>query len=252
MLPEPKGKTRRILIVVEYDGTDYAGFQRQPDVPTIQGELEQALGQLLGEPTHLTAASRTDAGVHALGQVAVFSTDSSIPVENLPRALNNILSPAVSVVGACEVSAGFHPRFDAIGKQYTYRVLNRKVRSPFICRYAWLVTDTLERSAMRAAAEVLVGEHDFAAFCASGSSVRSTVRYLYRLDVDENADLIEFRVAADGFLYMMVRIIVGTLVEVGLGRRTPEDVAAVLASGDRRRAGPTAPPQGLCLVRVDY
>lgn len=105
---------------------------------------------------------------------------------------------------------------------------------------------------MRAAAEVLVGEHDFAAFCASGSSVRSTVRYLYRLDVDENADLIEFRVAADGFLYMMVRIIVGTLVEVGLGRRTPEDVAAVLASGDRRRAGPTAPPQGLCLVRVDY
>lgn len=243
---------RNIVMIVQYDGTDYAGFQRQPDVPTIQGELEDALSRLLGEPVHLRAASRTDAGVHALGQVVSFTTSNPIPTDNLPRALNGMLPTAVSVVSAAEAPAEFHPRFDAIGKQYTYRILNRQVPSPFICRYAWHVPEPLDRAAMEEAAEFLVGEHDFAAFCASGSSVRSTVRNLYRLDLDENADVIEARLAADGFLYMMVRIIIGTLVEVGRGRMYPAAVADILASRDRRRAGPTAPPQGLCLVRVDY
>jgi tRNA pseudouridine38-40 synthase len=252
MAHHQNGKRRHILVVVQYDGTDYAGFQRQPNVPTVQGELEQALERLLGEPVHVVAASRTDAGVHALGQVVTFWTANSMPVENLPGALNALLPQAVSAVEAAEAPEDFHPRFDAIGKQYTYRVLNRKFRSPFICRYAWHVSEPLDADAMRQAAELLVGQHDFAAFCASGGSAGRTLRHLYRLDVDENADILEIRAAADGFLYMMVRIIVGTLVQVGRGQLAPRDVTAILESRDRRNAGPTAPPQGLCLVCVDY
>jgi tRNA pseudouridine38-40 synthase len=245
-------------MVVQYDGTDYAGFQLQPDVPTVQGELEAALGRVLREPVHLTGASRTDAGVHALGQVIAFGTEKAIPLENLARAVNATLPCAGSVVRAEEAQAGFHPRFDAIGKLYTYRVLNRATPSPFLCRYAWHVDEQLDRTAMAEAAEVLVGEHSFSAFCAAdraraqGSEVHSTVRNLYRLDLDAEGDMIELRLGADGFLYMMVRIIVGTLVEVGKGRWSAMDVRAILAGGDRSKAGPTAPPQGLCLVKVDY
>lgn len=239
-------------MVVQYDGTDYAGFQVQPEVPTVQGELEAALGRVLREPVHLTGASRTDAGVHALGQVIAFDTENAIPLENLTRAVNSTLPCAVSVVKTEEAPAEFHPRFDAIGKLYTYRVLNRATPSPFLCRYAWHVEDPLDRAAMAEAAEVLVGEHSFSAFCAAGSEVRSTVRNLYRLDLGGEGDMIELRLGADGFLYMMVRIIVGTLMAVGKGRWSATDVQAILAGGDRNKAGDTAPPQGLCLVKVDY
>lgn len=243
---------RRMLLVVQYDGTGYHGFQRQCGQMTVQERLEQTLEQVLGEAVTVSAAGRTDAGVHAIGQAVAFTTANPIPVPNLVRALNDALPGDMAVAGAEVVPEAFHPRRDALSKLYSYRILNRELPSPFICRYAWHVTEPLDLELMQAAAEKLLGEHDFAAFCASGSSAKSTVRRLSRLDVTREGDLIEIRAEANGFLYMMVRIMVGTLVEVGLGRLSAEEVGWILAGRDRTRAGPTAPPQGLCLVAVSY
>lgn len=243
---------RRMLLIVQYDGTGYHGFQRQAGQMTVQERLEQTLERVLGEPVKITAAGRTDAGVHALGQAVSFTTRNPIPLPNLVRALNDALPVDVAIAGAQVVAERFHPRRDAVSKLYSYRILNRELPSPFICRYAWHVPEPLDLELMQAAAEKLLGEHDFAAFCASGSSVKSTVRRLSRLDLTREGDLIEIRAQADGFLYMMVRIIVGTLVEVGRGRLSVEEVGRILAARDRSRAGPTAPPQGLCLVAVSY
>jgi tRNA pseudouridine38-40 synthase len=239
-------------LLIQYDGTDYAGYQVQPDQPTVQQSLEEALGRLVGEKVSLKAASRTDAGVHALGQVVSFTTENAIPAERVARALNDLLPVSISCVAAEESPETFHPRYDARSKLYTYRILNRPTPSPFICRYAWHLTPALDVGAMRDGAASLLGEHDFAAFCAAGSAVEDTVREISRLDLEADGDLLEMRIAGSGFLYMMVRIIMGTLVEVGLGRMTPGRVAEILAQGDRNQAGPTASPQGLCLVRVDY
>ena len=243
---------RNIKLIVQYDGTDYAGYQVQPDAPTIQGELEAALGRLFKHPVRLQAAGRTDAGVHANGQVVTAQTDTPIPARSVAKALNDTLPVAIAVSGAVEVAAEFQPRYDAVSKLYTYRILNRAEPSPFIGRYAWHLPAELDLERMEQAAARLVGRHDFAAFEAAGSSVQDKVRGLQSLDCDREGDVIEIRARADGFLYMMVRNIVGTLVEVGLGRLEPEAVADILASRDRGQAGPTAPPQGLCLVRVDY
>lgn len=243
---------RRVRLLVQYDGTDYAGFQVQPDRRTVQQELETCLGRLTGERVRVTAASRTDAGVHALGQVVAFNTTSTIPAERIPRALNDLLPAAVSCVAAEDCPWGFHPRFDARGKLYTYRVLNRSTRSPFICRYAWHIPEPLDVAAMEEGARHIVGTHDFAAFCAAGSAVQNTYRTVRRLDLDTEGDVIEARIEGDGFLYMMVRIIIGTLAEVGRGHLEPSQVRTIIAGRDRRKAGPTAPPEGLCLVRVTY
>jgi tRNA pseudouridine38-40 synthase len=243
---------RRVLLVIQYDGTDYHGFQQQPGLPTIQRELELALIRVLGEEVALTAAGRTDAGVHGLGQAVAFDTNNPIPMGNLARALNDALPQAIAIVSAEQVDAEFHPRYDAKGKLYSYRILNRELPSPFINRYAWHVPEPLDVGMMRAAAEKLVGTHDFAAFRTSGGSAEDTVRTMRRLEVESEGELVEVRLEADGFLYMMVRIIVGTLVQVGRGELSPEEVGRILDARDRRRAGPTAPPQGLSLVKVIY
>lgn len=243
---------RRICLVVQYDGSAYAGFQIQPDAPTVQGELEQALGRLMGETVRVMGASRTDAGVHAQGQVVTFTTENPLPLERLPRALNDHLPADIACSQALPAPEGFHPRYSATGKLYSYRVLNRPLRSAFIGRYAWHVPGVLDREAMREAGEALVGEHDFAAFCAAGSSVVSTVRQVRRLEWNEDTEVYEARIEGNGFLYMMIRIIMGTLVEVGLGRRPAQEMGEILASRDRRQAGVTAPPQGLNLIKVYY
>lgn len=243
---------RRVLLVIQYDGTDYHGFQQQPGLPTIQRELELALTRVLGEEIAVTAAGRTDAGVHGLGQAVAFDTSNPIPMGNLARALNDALPQAIGVVSADQVDAEFHPRYDAKARRYSYRILNRELRSPFINRYAWHVPEPLDVPMMRAAAEKLVGTHDFAAFCASGGSAEDTVRTMRRLEVEAEGELVEMRLEADGFLYMMVRIMVGTLVKVGHRDLSPEEVGRILDSRERRRAGPTAPPQGLSLVKVIY
>jgi tRNA pseudouridine38-40 synthase len=243
---------RKLKLTVQYDGTDFAGFQRQPNVVTVQGTLEDAVGRCLGHPVSLTAASRTDAGVHALGQVVSVETDVPIPTEAVPVAFTSALPNSVAVAEAEEVDPGFHPRFAARGKQYVYRIVSRAVRSPFLGRYAWCVSHGLEVEPMRAAAEHILGSRDFRSFCAAGTEVQDFVREVTRLDLTCAGDLLEIRIEADGFLYKMVRNIVGTLVEVGRGRMAPERVAEIVAARDRRQAAATAPPQGLCLVKVSY
>lgn len=243
---------RRVLLVVQYDGTGYHGFQRQPGLPTVQQELERALSELLGEDVAITGAGRTDAGVHALGQTATFETDRPIPTERIAGALTCLLPDAVSVVSATEVPAHFHPRYDAVGKLYAYRILNRELPSPFIGRYAWHVPEPLDVGLMRDGAQHLLGTHDFVAFSSSGGSVADTVRELRRLDVERQDELVEIRAEAGGFLYMMMRRIVGTLVEVGRGRLAVEEVGLILAGRDRRRVPLVAPPQGLSLIKVIY
>lgn len=243
---------RRVLLVVQYDGTDYHGFQRQPGLPTVQEQLEQALERVLGHEVTVTGAGRTDAGVHAVGQTATFDTDRPIPTERIAPALNAALPRDISVVSAVEAPPDFHPRYHATGKLYGYRILNREEPSPFIGRYAWHVPEPLDVAAMRAGAEALLGTHDFVAFSSAGSSVKDTVRTLRRFDVQPEGDLIELRVEADGFLYMMVRRLVGALVEVGLGRLTVPELVDIRESGDRTRAPWIAPPQGLSLLKVIY
>ncbi|HUS80083.1 MAG TPA: tRNA pseudouridine(38-40) synthase TruA [Armatimonadota bacterium] len=243
---------RKVLLVVQYDGTAYHGFQRQPQLMTVQRRLEETCERVLGEKISIAAAGRTDAGVHAIGQAVAFPLLSPIPLEGLVRALNDALPTDVSVVSAQEVPEEFHPRYDCKSKLYSYRILNRELPSPFINRYAWHVPEALDVELMQAAGEKLVGRHDFASFCAAGGSAGDTVRSLSRLDVAREGELVEMRAEGDGFLYMMMRIIVGTLVEVGLGRLSVEEVGWILAARDRNKAGPTAPPQGLCLVKVSY
>jgi len=240
-------------LTLEYDGAGFAGWQLQPRERTVQGTLQEALGRLVRGEVAVVGAGRTDAGVHALGQVASIHLETGLDASTLLRALNAKLPPDLAVVAACEVPEDFHARFHARGKHYCYRVWNGAARSPLRSQWQHHVPQPLEVAAMVSAAAPLEGRHDFASFQGAGSSVRSTLRTLHRLSVAGQAgDEIRFEMAGDGFLRHMVRNLVGTLLEVGLGRRAPESLQAVLGARDRRQAGPTAPARGLTLVRVEY
>ncbi|HVZ71475.1 MAG TPA: tRNA pseudouridine(38-40) synthase TruA [Polyangia bacterium] len=239
-------------IVVEYDGTDFSGWQRQPGMRTVQGVLEEALHEMTGETPFVRGAGRTDAGVHADGQVASFALAARIPPHGLLRGLNSILPADVALVEVAEVDDAFDARFSARGKVYRYTVWNHMVRSPRRERTAWHVRQALDMAAITDAAARLVGEHDFRAFRASDCERRTTRRILRRLDVDRQGALLTFDVEATAFLKNMVRILVGTLVDVGRGRIDPPAVSRMLETGDRAAGGMTAPARGLTLLRVLY
>jgi tRNA pseudouridine38-40 synthase len=242
-------------IILAYDGTDFVGWQRQATGTSIQSLLEDAIHELDGRDVVVTGAGRTDAGVHALGQVAGFSLERSIETDVLVRALNARLPAAVRVLSAAKVPADFHARYAARVKTYRYRLWNAPVVSPFERRYVWRVLGDLDVEQMSAAARVLEGPHDFAAFQAAGSSTKTTTRIVSASRVGRNhrdRPLVVYEITGDGFLRHMVRNIVGTLVEIGQGRRPIEWMTDVLNSRDRTRAGPTAPAEGLFLVRVVY
>ena len=245
---------RTIKITVAYDGTDFVGWQRQANGVSIQGLIEDALEKIHGRAVAVAGAGRTDSGVHALAQVAGFTLERPMAPDVLVRALNAHLPDAIRVTAADEVPASFHPRFAARSKTYRYRMLNSDVASPFERRYAWHVPGPLDLEAMSAAARLLEGEHDFAAFQAAGSDVATTVREILssRVAACPQPGLVTYEITGTGFLRHMVRTIVGTLVEIGRGRRPADSIAQLLVVGDRALAGPTAPAAGLFLVGVHY
>jgi len=267
----PVPASRTLKLTLAYDGTAYVGWQRQLNGLSVQARLEEALARLEGQPVAAAAAGRTDAGVHAVGQVVGVTLVRPMEEEALARALNGLLPADIRVLAIEPVPPAFHARYSARAKTYQYRIMNGGVIGPFERPYVWAVAPPLDVAAMAAAARRLEGRHDFASFQAAGSGVQDTVRTIAWSRVLGAEDrpapaaaapcgwlhagtgrLLVYEITGDGFLRHMVRAIVGTLVEVGTGRRTPASVDELLTVRDRARAGPTAPPQGLCLVRVDY
>lgn len=243
---------KRIKLTVAYDGTDYCGWQIQKNGVTVEEVLNRALSRLIGDRVTVIGASRTDAGVHAQGNVAVFDTDTRIPAERIAYAVNALLPDDVVVVSSGEVPAGWHPRKCVSVKTYEYRILNREFPDPVRRRDTYFVPFQLDLDRMRQAAEYLKGEHDFKSFCSAQTTVEDTVRTIYALDIRKEEDFITILVRGNGFLYNMVRIIAGTLAGVGRGYFEPRDVARMLEEKDRTKAGVTAPPQGLTLVGIEY
>lgn len=243
---------RNIKLTIEYDGTGYHGWQVQADVRTIQGIIEGKLSQITGEQARLIASSRTDTGVHALGQVANFKTHSFLDAQSFLKALNSLLPEDIHIKDVEEVDEAFHARFSAKGKIYEYRILNGGIPSPFHRHFSWFVPGRLDLVRMRKAAMKLVGRHDYSSFCSACSMHTTTIRDIYEVTVGGKGGLVVIRIEANAFLRQMVRNIVGTLVEVGRGRMTPSQFGDILEARDRRLAGIAAPAQGLFLVRVNY
>jgi tRNA pseudouridine38-40 synthase len=241
----------RVRAIVAYDGTDYGGFQRQANAPTVQATLEAALAQVTQGAVSVLAAGRTDAGVHAAGQVIAFDTAWRHGLGDLQRALNAVLPADIAVLEIAEAAAGFHPRYSAHSRRYRYTLYNARVRWPLARWRSLHVADPLDVALMQDAAQALVGEHDFAAF---GRPPRGqvTVRRVLAAEWRGEPPWLTFDIEANAFLYRMVRSIVGTLLRVGRGKMGVEDFAAVLAAGDRSLAGPTVPPHGLCMLEVKY
>jgi tRNA pseudouridine38-40 synthase len=241
-----------LRLTIEYDGTDFCGFQWQPEVRTVASVLEAALSRILGQPIKVTGAGRTDAGVHACGQVVSLATESAFPFDRLARALNSLLPADLAVREAAVVEPGFSARFSARERSYVYVLLNRRARSALTARYAAHVTEPLDLDAMRAAAAALTGEHDFRSFCGTPPQAGGTVRTVRQLTVSREGELVRVAIAADGFLHHMVRAIVGTLLECGRGRRPPEQLPAILAARDRSAAGVNAPACGLYFAGAKF
>lgn len=246
---------KNIAMRLMYDGTNYHGWQFQKNALTVQQVIEEALSELTGEEIKVTGCSRTDAGVHALDYVLNFKSHTSIPPDRLPYALNCRLKGGITAVEATEVSEDFNARFSSKGKMYVYNIWNNYMKNPFYAPYSWHIPYKLDPSRMSKAAEYFVGKHDFSAFMAAGGSQKTTVRTVRRCTAEtdaENKSLIRVTVEADAYLYNMVRIMTGTLAEIGMGRLEPEDLPRIIESGDRRESGLTAPPQGLFLKKVYY
>ncbi|MCL5045925.1 MAG: tRNA pseudouridine(38-40) synthase TruA [Actinobacteria bacterium] len=243
---------RNIRLLVQYDGTNYHGFQVQLGHQTIQSKLEEALETVTGARPRVTGSGRTDAGVHALGQVVNFRTEGTIPTDRIPFALNAVLPPDIIVKEAAEVPPDFHARFSARSKVYRYTIYNDVFPTPFWRLYSYHWREPVNVAAMRQAAAHLIGRHDFAAFKATGSSAKTTVRTVLSFEITVDGPLIHLTVEADGFLYNMVRIMAGTLLDVGVGKIRPSNLPHVIESRNRDAAGRTLPPHGLCLMRVNY
>jgi tRNA pseudouridine38-40 synthase len=242
-----------VRLTVEYDGTNFSGFQFQPTLRTIAGELERILSRIFDEPIKITCAGRTDAGVHATGQVVSFATTrDGFPFDCLAIALNSALPSDLTIRGATLVDDDFSARFSAIERTYIYAILNHREPSALLARYAYHVWHTVDLDRAGDAAALLIGTHDFRSFCATLPENGNTVRTVHALTIQKTGDMIRLKITADGFLHKMVRTIVGTLLECGTGRRDPESFQEILAAKDRTHAGLTAPSHGLCLAGVRY
>jgi tRNA pseudouridine38-40 synthase len=251
----PITSLRRIRITLAYDGTEFHGWQVQPGLPTIQGVLEEIVGAMEGKPVHVAGSGRTDAGVHALAQVAAFTIANPVPVANLQRAVNRLLPPAIRILDAVEVQAGFHPRFDAVAKTYRYTLYRAPICPPFQWRYVHHYPYPLDEGAMIEAARIFEGEHDFTAFAASdnrGGDEKSRVRRIFRSELVPSGEALVYTVRGSGFLKHMVRNIVGTLIETGRGNLDAPAIAACFSDDWEGKAGPTAPAKGLVLQSVEY
>ena len=244
---------RNIKLTIEYDGKEFNGWQKQPNKLNIQGEIEKAIKQITGEEVDLTASGRTDAGVHALGQVANFKTNSELPIEKFPIALNANLKKSIVIKSAEEIEERFHSRLTCKRKTYRYVINNSKYGTAIYRNLETHIPMKLDIQKMQQAVKYFEGEHDFKAFKASGTSSKSSVRTIYKAEViDAGNERIYIELTGNGFLYNMVRIIAGTLVDVGLGKIEPEDIKEIIKSQKRENAGKTLPPQGLYLVEVEY
>ncbi len=242
----------RVKMTVAYDGTNYKGWQVQPNGITIEEVLNKNLSNLLGEEIVVSGASRTDSGVHSLGNIAVFDTNTRMPADKIAFALNQRLPEDIVVQGSSKVEDGWHPRYQNSRKTYEYRILNRTFRMPTRRLDTYFYHYPLDVEKMKKAASYLVGEHDFKSFCAIGAQVKTTARTIYACDVEKEGDIITIRVTGNGFLYNMVRIIAGTLVQVGGGAIEPEAMEAILLKKDRSAAGPTAPAHGLTMMGIEF